>query len=167
MPVEKLENGAWPHPARLPLGCGWSGYCTVPGYESEILPREVLEEFCNLGYAAKCSRLPQERAWDAVRFAVSAKKDRTVHENGCADFSGASRIVQLRYVCERQHAPVEHGTLEFDGAGMRWLRSHADSRVQKMADCFLKTYMAKGRPEAVDDAAVSSLSVCGPSERES
>ena len=26
MPVEKLENGTWPHPSRLPLGSGWRGF---------------------------------------------------------------------------------------------------------------------------------------------
>ena len=57
MPVEKLENGAWPHPARLPLGGGWSGRCTAPGHEGEIPTQSALEEFCNLGYAARCGRL--------------------------------------------------------------------------------------------------------------
>ena len=153
MPVDKFENGSWPHPARLPLGCGWTGYCTAPGHEREILPREVLEEFCNLGYASTCPRLPRDRAWDAVRFAVTAEKEGTPRENRASDGRGASRIVQLRYVCERQHLPVEHGTLEFDGAAMTWLRSHADGRVQKMADCFLNAYLARRRPEAVGGAA--------------
>src|SRR5260370_2007562 len=69
MPVEKLENGAWPHPARLPLGCGWSGCCTAPGHEGEVPSAHQLHE-CNLGYALGCGRLPKQRTWDAVRFFV-------------------------------------------------------------------------------------------------
>ena len=32
---------------------------------------EELKLFCNLGYASNCSRLPQERACDAVRFGIA------------------------------------------------------------------------------------------------
>jgi hypothetical protein len=77
MPVEKLENGAWLHPGRLPLGCGWSGQCTAPGHAGEVPSQEELREFCNLGYAEGCGRLPRERAWDSVRFAA-----RTVSGDG-------------------------------------------------------------------------------------
>src|SRR4029077_1726709 len=51
MPVAKLENGNWPHPTRLPLGCGWSGHCTAPGHEDAIPSQDVMQTFCNLGYA--------------------------------------------------------------------------------------------------------------------
>src|SRR6266516_2526892 len=30
MPVAKLENGTWPHPSRLPLGCGCTGPNSSP-----------------------------------------------------------------------------------------------------------------------------------------
>src|SRR5215831_12779157 len=72
MPVEKLEGGNWPHPARLPLGCGWSGHCTAPGHEGEVPTEDVLASSCNLGYASGCGWSPPSREWDAVRFAVSA-----------------------------------------------------------------------------------------------
>ena len=153
MPVEKLENGAWLHPGRLPLGCGWSGHCTAPGHDGETLSRQVLEEFCNLGYAAGCSRLPRDRAWDAVRFAVAAEREPAQPGKSMANERAPGRIVQLQYVCERQHQPAEHGKLEFDGAGMQWVRRHSDSRVQKMAECFLETYLAKRKPVRVDGAA--------------
>lgn len=73
MPVARLENGSWPHPARLPLGAGWCGHCTAPGHEGEAPPQDVLEAFCNLGYASSCSWSPPERLWDSVRFAISAR----------------------------------------------------------------------------------------------
>src|ERR1700686_2788739 len=59
MPVEKLENGSWPHPARLPLGGGWGGHCTSPGHEGERPAQDVLEAFCNLGYADCCAWAPK------------------------------------------------------------------------------------------------------------
>jgi len=142
MPVAKLEDGAWPHPARLPLGCGWSGHCTAPGHEGEVPAREALEEFCNLGYAESCGRLPRERAWDAVRFAVSV--DRKAGSEGVVP----NRIIQVEYVCELGHRPQAHGKLEFDGQAMVWVRRHTDSRVQKMAECFLETYLVKRKSQA-------------------
>lgn len=134
MPIEKLEDGAWPHPARLPLGCGWRGQCAAPGHEGEVPSQEELHEFCNLGYAQGCSRLPRERAWDAVRFAVAAPGA------GSGKGTPASRI-QVRYVCEREHRPVEHGTLEFDASELQCSPGHADRRVQRMAEYFLAEYL--------------------------
>lgn len=137
MPVERLENGNWPHPARLPLGAGWSGHCTAPGHEAQRPAQHILEAFCNLGYADCCTWAPRNRAWDAVRFAVSAPPDPTTRE------AGAARLIQLRYVCERDHLPVEHGSLEFDFTSAHWTRRHSDSRVQKMAECFVESYQKR------------------------
>jgi hypothetical protein len=140
MPVEKLENGAWLHAGRLPLGCGWSGQCTAPGHEGEVPSQEELREFCNLGYAEGCGRLPQERAWDSVRFAA-----RTVGSDG-----GSGERVQVRYVCERGHRPAEHGVLEFEVQQERWVELHRDARVQRMAECFLESYIEKRKkPESM------------------
>ena len=140
MPVTKLENGSWPHPARLPLGSGWCGHCTAPGHEGELPLQDVLEAFCNLGYASSCSWAPPERVWDAVRFVVSALRDSAGRDEALA---GAARTLFLRYVCERNHAPVEHGVLEFDLSRATWIRGHDDARVQKMAECFLESYLKR------------------------
>jgi len=137
MPVAKLENGSWPHPARLPLGCGWSGYCTAPGHENESPTQDILESFCNLGYATGCSWAPTVRSWDCVRFSVSAPLA-VKPEKGVADVPGS--LLHLTYVCERDHRPVDHGELEFDLARSIWLRRHGDARIQKMAQCFLESY---------------------------
>lgn len=135
MPLEKLENGSWPHPARLPLGCGWTGHCTAPQHENETPPQGILEAFCNLGYATGCTWAPQERRWDAVRFAVSARRGNTNGE--------PSQLIRICYVCERDHLPVERGELEFDAQQFIWIKPHADPRLQKMAECFLKSRMDK------------------------
>jgi len=148
MPVVKLENGAWPHAARLPLGCGWTGHCTAPGHGGEIPPQDTLEAFCNLGYAGSCTWAPPERAWDAVRFSVSAPADSSGKD---ADSSkdkekrSASRVLRLVYVCERDHRPAAHGDLMFDLASAAWTRPHEDPRIQKMAECFLDAYLNKIR----------------------
>ena len=143
MPVSRLENGAWPHPARLPLGSGWCGHCTAPGHQGEVPSQEVLEAFCNLGYADSCSWSPTERIWDAVRFAVCAPLVSSTSAELPAAIVVPARILLLRYVCERSNRPVEHGDLEFDLSQAIWLRRHPDVRIQKMAECFLESYLKK------------------------
>jgi hypothetical protein len=151
MPMEKLENGLWPHPARLPLGRGWSGHCTAPGHESDRLEAEELHN-CNLGYAESCRRLPQVRPWDAVRFAVRAAALRASPndaEGRIGEMPSREQVIEVHYVCERQHRPVEHGMLEFDVIGLTWLRSHVDARVQKMAACFLESHIERRNVRAM------------------
>jgi hypothetical protein len=140
LPIEKLENGAWLHPHRLPLGCGWSGHCGAPGHEGESPSQEDLQDFCNLGYAEACARLPQERPWDSVRFTA-----RSVFNHA---ENGRGQRIQLRYVCERGHRPAEHGFLEFDIAQDQWVKYHGNASVQKMAECFLAAYFDKIKKEA-------------------
>jgi hypothetical protein len=147
MPVEKLESGSWLHANRLPLGCGWSGRCTAPGHEDAVPTQEELHEYCNLGYAAGCGRLPTERAWDSVRFGA-----RTISRDG-KDRSGEH--IQIRYVCERDHLPVEHGVLKFDAVLARWEPGHLDQRVQRMAECFLASYIERRRKREVEPAQAS------------
>jgi hypothetical protein len=152
MPVERLESGAWPHPARLPLGCGYAGHCTAPGHEEQVPHQDVLEASCNLGYAANCEWAPRERVWDAVRFAVAApplvarataaSADSSNRYKNAADLDRAHTI-RICYACERDHRPVERGDLEFDLQNAVWLRRHDDARVQKMAECFLDSYLKK------------------------
>ncbi len=137
MPTERLTGGGWPHPRRLPLGAGWSGHCTAPGHENEIPQQQVIETFCNLGYANGCAWAPEERAWDAVRFAVVARPK----SHGSADKEKCSSGIRICYVCERDHRPVERGELEFDVQQSIWVRGHQDKRLQKMADCFLKSHL--------------------------
>lgn len=133
MPIEKLEDGSWLHPSRLPLGCGWIGHCTAPGHDGETPSMQELHEFCNLGYARPCPRLPPERSWDSVRFGVRIS----------AVESTAPGCIQVRYVCERDHLPAEHGSLEFDPSQPRWTKQHPDARVQRMAECFVATYLER------------------------
>lgn len=87
-------------------------------------------------------RLPIERDWDAVRFAFSASTEVRARV-GPLDGNGRSPngIVHLRYSCEREHLPVEHGSLQFDLSAALWLQKHGDERVQRMAECFLESHL--------------------------
>lgn len=147
MPVEKLENGSWPHANRLPLGGGWSGHCTAPGHENTVPSQDDLREYCNLGYAANCRLLPRERVWDSIRFGA-----RTVFVDGKNLMGGQ---IQIRYVCEREHLPVEHGTLTFDSLAAHWELKHSDDRVQRMAECFLASYLEKRKKREANPALAS------------
>jgi hypothetical protein len=141
MPTHRADDAGWPHPSRLPLGAGWSGLCRAPGHEpSEPSAREI-EQLCNLGYATRCPRLPQERTADAVRFSVA--RDR------------GSRL-ELWFVCEMGHRPAEYGKLDYDRASGRWATSHPDARIQKMAECYLESYLLKRIPCARADAPLST-----------
>jgi hypothetical protein len=134
MPTERFTDGAWLHPSRLPLGGGWSGYCCAPGHEGSVPSDQQLAELCNLGYAASCPRLPSARAADAVRFSVA-------RESG-------SQIL-LWFVCEAGHRPAEYGKLEYDSGRRQWASAHPDSRIQKMAECFLEAYLLR-RTQSAD-----------------
>ena len=103
----------------------WRGMCEAPGHESQ-LPETVELEACNLGYAKGCPRLPKERAWDAIRFGIA-------HESGAS--------VSVQYVMEMAYQPAGHGMLEYDRVLARWTLSHPEARVQKMAECFLQSYL--------------------------
>jgi hypothetical protein len=143
MPVAKLENGSWPHPARLPLGAGWSGHCTAPGHEGTVPSQDVLQAFCNLGYAGSCGWSPAERRCDAVRFAVAAPAKSLPELNPIPTENGPARILRLAYVYEQGNRPAGQGELEVDLATTTWVRRHDDARIQKMAECFLETYLSK------------------------
>jgi len=133
VPTEKMEEGLWLHPSRLPLGAGWRGHCSAPGHETTELSDPELADGCNLGYASRCSRLPQERPCDAVRFSVA--RDR-------------GSFIALCFVRETAHHPIESGILEYELAAHRWTSVHPDSRVQKMAECYLESYLLRRIPPA-------------------
>ena len=124
-PAEKSWTIAWPFPRRLPLGAGFCGTCRA-GTEPQTPSDAELKDFCNLGYANKCSRLPADRRADCVRFSVAR------HEGDW---------ITLSYVYEREHAPVEHGQLEYDCATQRWLVPLEDACVQRQAECYLAMYI--------------------------
>jgi len=129
-PTQRSFDGGWLHPARLPLGAGWQGCCDAPGHEGFVPDSQRLRQDCSLGYASSCPHLPVQRAWDAVRFCVSTESE---------------LFVQVAFVCEKDHLPVEHGKLEYRIQDAVWTKAHADSRVHRLAECFLQSWLQKGR----------------------
>ena len=89
---------------------------------------QELREFCNIGYARRCQRIPAQRSIDAVRFAVA--KD-------CRDH------ILLHYSTERDHAPVEHGQLHYDCLTQVWPVSHPDACIQRQAECYVSLYLER------------------------
>ena len=131
MPDVRCDHILWPHPARLPLGCGYTGHCSAPGHEGTQPSDSELKDQCNLGYA-RCGRLPADRPADAVRYIVSLE--------------GEERIV-ITYIIERDHAPVDTGCAEYDRAAGAFRVPHADPRIQKQMECYLASYLMR-RPAA-------------------
>jgi len=127
MPTSRSEDGGWLHPSRLPLGGGWNGHCSAPGQFGIEPSIEELRD-CNLGYALRCSRLPRERDCDAVRFSVIRDRD---------------PLLSISYVTESAHRPASHGTLEFNLFVKQWTSVHADPNIQKMADCYVQSYLLR------------------------
>jgi hypothetical protein len=72
--------------------------------------------------------LPKERPCDSVRF-------------GVAGDSGTR--TSLQFVLESAHQPAGHGCLEYDPLMGSWRTSHPDPRIQKMAECFLQSYLER------------------------
>lgn len=145
LPKEKCFTVAWAFPTRLPLGAGFGGTCCAPtpawaksaqpggpgagGEHAEVAPDDnTLRDFCNLGHAHGCSRLPADRRADSVRFAV-------------AQDSGESIV--LNYVYDRDHLPIAHGRLEYDCVGQRWLSPVIDACLGRQAQCYLAVYLER------------------------
>ena len=125
MPEQRFDSD-WPFPQRLPLGAGWSGTCTAPGHVGAHPNDGELKSGCNMGYAKDCDRLPAERHADAVRFVLGEDRDGVVH---------------VRFSCELAHQPAGHGELLYRKASATWLLTHADARVQRMAECYLQAQL--------------------------
>ena len=128
IPTERFDNGGWLRRERLPLGNGWRGLCTAQRDEQIVPSDDELRQFCNLGYAAQCRRLPAERQFDAARFSVARDRDQRI---------------EICYVLEAGHRPGAHGVLAYDAAAGRWAAAHPDPRIQAMAACYLESYFER------------------------
>jgi hypothetical protein len=128
LPAEKLIDGTWPHPSRLPLGSGWRGTCTAPGHENASLCDQELQDYCNMGYPRGCAHFPPDAVADSIRFSVM--RDR-------------GDVIEICFVFERAHLPGEFGTLQYDALARSWRNTHRDYRVQRMAECYLDSYLVR------------------------
>ena len=122
-------------------GRGGDGQCLAPGHEGAQPSPDDLREFCNLGDASKCSRLPVQRDCDAVRFGVARDQ--------------GSRLL-LWFVCETGHRPGTHGNLEYDVDQSDWISTHPDARIQKMLECYVQSYLQRKMQPAIADQQPST-----------
>jgi hypothetical protein len=113
MPVEKLENGTWPHAS----GFLWDadGVDTARRRDTRAsLPRR---KSCR-----SSATLAMRKVADVCRGIGVGFDPVRSSNNGRRRKNGTGRRIQVRYVCERDHRPAEHGMLEFDATAKRWER---------------------------------------------
>ena len=125
-PCRRLENTDWVRPPRYPLGDLFSGTCHA---SAPNLTEGHQEECCNFGYArTRCDRFPGGSAADAVRFSVT---DDT-----------PDRLAVV-YVVEKDHAPADHGTLEYDVADASLDGSPISDVLAQQARAFIESYLRR------------------------
>jgi hypothetical protein len=126
-PIERLDDGAWLKPPRLPLGDPCRGECrAITG--ARVQPsRDELKDFCNTGYArGRCARFPRDTEPDAIRFSMA--KDR-----------GGS--VDLVYVIEKEYSPLSYGPMKYDCAAASFVESPEDPILRAQAQQFVHSYL--------------------------
>ena len=90
---------------------------------------------CNCGYARRrCSHFPDNGAADAVRFSVTGDRDGRV---------------TLVYILEKDHAPMEHGLMDYDATG-------GPEPLASQARAFIESYLRQ-RNTGRSNAATSPL----------
>lgn len=106
----------------MPLGATYAGACHADPAAVAEPPEARQRELCNRGYArGLCSCFPPQAAADAVRFSVTGEEQ--------------GRVL-LIYVLEREHAPVEHGRLEYCSGAV----SGAEGRLAAQARAFVESF---------------------------
>jgi hypothetical protein len=126
MPVDRLESAEWIHAPRLPLGDAYRGVCHAQ-------PRDLFEpaeadqrDLCNCGYARdRCGRLPAD-APDAVRFSV---------------VGDAGDRVRIIWLIEKDHSPVEFGTLEYAEGKLSSETFSPTPLLTAQANAFIRSYL--------------------------
>lgn len=50
------------------------------------------------------------------------------------------------FVYELAHRPAGYGTLDYDVAWQKWISCHPDPCIQRMAECYLQSYLMRRIP---------------------
>jgi hypothetical protein len=126
MPVARLERGDWIHAPRLPLGDPYRGICHAVEGEPFEPTESDQRDLCNCGYArGHCNRVPGDSA-DAVRFSVANDK---------------GGLIKITWVIEKDHSPVEFGTLEYCEGKLLDARSIGGTLLATQASAFIESYV--------------------------
>ncbi len=106
---------------RTPLGGTYEGSCELQAGLGE-------PKLCNFGYARGiCRHFPEGHATDAVRFSVSEI---------------SNNVVRLIWIHEKDHAPVEHGFLEYQRAAGMFVEP-AQGVLGAQALVFVENYLRR------------------------
>jgi hypothetical protein len=135
MPQDRLDDSAWKHAPRLPLGDAYRGVChSDPSHPFD--PRDTARrDLCNYGYArGRCDRFPPDSSADAIRFSVAGD------ENG---------RIRLVYIAEKDHAPAQHGSVESSVEEIQSIRVSENELISKQARVFLESYLRRKRTNAI------------------
>ena len=138
-PSQRLDSD-WPFPHRLPLGAAWSGTCAAAAQTVQPSSEEL--KSCNTGYARSCDKLPTERKADAVRFALGEERD---------------GLLKVRFALEREYLPAGHGELVYEVQTCGWREQHPSACVQKMAQCYVESQLARRAASATVAASASPV----------
>jgi len=126
MPVARLESAEWIHAPRLPLGDAYRGVCHAQSPDLFEPAESHQRDLCNCGYARdRCSRLP-DGAPDAVRFSV---------------IDNAGGRVRIIWVIEKDHSPVEFGTIDYAEGELSSESSSATPLLTAQATAFIRGYL--------------------------
>jgi len=143
VPSRRLEISGWVRPPRFPLGDPFSGACHARPADIVEPPEARQRELCNCGYArGRCERFPGDSAADAVRFSVTD--------------DSASRL-RLVYVVEKDHAPAEHGILEYVIDDARLNGPLISDILLQQARAFLESYLSRRAGKRGQVASSGSL----------
>ena len=127
-PVERIDDGAWIQPPRLPLGGPYSGLCrAIDG--GPFQPGEsALRECCNTGYArGRCARFPAQAVIDALRFSIEAETD---------------DVVEIVFVREREWSPAGYGRAQWS-AGKVKCDEALDPLIERQMEIFVANYLTR------------------------
>ena len=105
---------------RAPLGAMFEGECANGGTGDKKL--------CNFGYArGVCAAFPDASAADALRFSVAGS---------------AGGIVRIVWILEKDHAPVEHGVLEYRESTGEFVEK-TYGVLEEQAQAFVANYLSR------------------------
>jgi hypothetical protein len=133
-PVERIHDGAWIQPPRLPLGGPYSGVCRAVEGDLFQPGESALRECCNIGYArGRCVRFPAQAVVDALRFSIEADAD---------------NVIEIVFVREKEWSPSGYGRAQWS-AGMMTCDQALDPLIERQMEIFVANYLArKSEPAA-------------------
>ncbi len=133
-PQERFDEKTWMKHPRLPLGDPYTGVCCVDPMREWRPDMATVRDLCNQGYARqRCTRFPKDAGPDARRFSVI-----TDDEN----------VLKIFYVSERDHAPLDHGDLEFSTSTEQIVSGPDNAMLKQQAVAYVRSYLRrKHQPE--------------------